>query len=320
MFTEQEKIDMLECFLANNKSPALAIREYRAKFPDRTIPERHIFLKIYKAFKNSGTIRKEKRNRRRSVLNEDKQLDVLLHFEENSETSTRLAAVDLSLSKTSLVRCLSINKWHPYKFQPVQKLHERDYPRRMDFCREMLQFDPNNFTKILWTDEAIFTTASGIFNRKNTYYWSSENKRKTLEVQKQGWRSVKVWCGILRNKILGPIFYEENMNSQSYLRLLENEIEDALDNLSLQDRVGLIWQQDGAPYHKSQVVQDFLNERYPVWIGQNGTIPWPPRSPDLTPLDFFVGGLKNLGKQPETNDNTRVATKIFRMCGLFKFN
>lgn len=194
---------MLECFLANNKSPALAIREYRAKFPDRTIPERHIFLKIYKAFKNSGTIRKEKRNRRRSVLNEDKQLDVLLHFEENSDLN-KTGRSGLKLIKNIFSQ--SINKWHPYKFQPVQKLHERDYPRRMDFCREMLQFDPNNFTKILWTDEAIFTTASGIFNRKNTYYWSSENKRKTLEVQKQGWRSVKVWCGILRKKKYGVQF------------------------------------------------------------------------------------------------------------------
>ena len=24
------------------------------------------------------------------------------------------------------------------------------------------------------------------------------------------------------------------------------------------------------------------------WIGREGTPPWPPRSPDLTPLDFFM--------------------------------
>lgn len=26
------------------------------------------------------------------------------------------------------------------------------------------------------------------------------------------------------------------------------------------------------------------------WIGIGGTIPWPPRSPDLNPLDFFLWG------------------------------
>jgi hypothetical protein len=27
-----------------------------------------------------------------------------------------------------------------------------------------------------------------------------------------------------------------------------------------------------------------------AWIGRGGTIAWPPRSPDLTPLDFSVCG------------------------------
>ncbi|KYN06954.1 hypothetical protein ALC62_02077, partial [Cyphomyrmex costatus] len=26
------------------------------------------------------------------------------------------------------------------------------------------------------------------------------------------------------------------------------------------------------------------------WIGRRGAIEWPPRSPDLTPLDFFLWG------------------------------
>jgi hypothetical protein len=26
------------------------------------------------------------------------------------------------------------------------------------------------------------------------------------------------------------------------------------------------------------------------WVGHEGPIPWPPRSPDITPLDFFLCG------------------------------
>jgi len=34
-----------------------------------------------------------------------------------------------------------------------------------------------------------------------------------------------------------------------------------------------------------------LNERFPdAWIGRGGPIPWPPRSPDLSPLEFFLWG------------------------------
>jgi len=48
---------------------------------------------------------------------------------------------------------------------------------------------------------------------------------------------------------------------------------------------------DGAPPYFSCFVTDVLNERFPdAWIGRGGPIPWPPRSPDLSPLDFFLWG------------------------------
>ena len=34
-----------------------------------------------------------------------------------------------------------------------------------------------------------------------------------------------------------------------------------------------------------------LNEVFPNrWIGRGGPISWPPRSPDITPLDYFLWG------------------------------
>ena len=39
------------------------------------------------------------------------------------------------------------------------------------------------------------------------------------------------------------------------------------------------------------IVREFLNETFRNrWIGRNGPTPWPPRSPDITPLDFFLWG------------------------------
>ena len=36
-------------------------------------------------------------------------------------------------------------------------------------------------------------------------------------------------------------------------------------------------------------VRGSLNATFPNrWIGRDGPISWPPRSPDLTPLDFFL--------------------------------
>ena len=48
---------------------------------------------------------------------------------------------------------------------------------------------------------------------------------------------------------------------------------------------------DGAPAHFSIAARQVLNDKYPNrWIGRGGPVPWPPRSPDLTPLDFFFMG------------------------------
>lgn len=49
------------------------------------------------------------------------------------------------------------------------------------------------------------------------------------------------------------------------------------------------------PPHYAVNVRRYLNEVFPRrWIGRRGPIEWPPRSPDLTPLDFFLWGyLKN---------------------------
>jgi len=54
--------------------------------------------------------------------------------------------------------------------------------------------------------------------------------------------------------------------------------------------------QDGAPPHFICFVTDVLNEIFPdAWIGRGGPIPWPPRSPDISPLDFFLWGyIKNI--------------------------
>ncbi|KYM95854.1 hypothetical protein ALC62_13505, partial [Cyphomyrmex costatus] len=39
------------------------------------------------------------------------------------------------------------------------------------------------------------------------------------------------------------------------------------------------------------LVRQFLDETFAHrWIGRRGYIEWPPRSPDLTPLDYFLWG------------------------------
>jgi hypothetical protein len=67
------------------------------------------------------------------------------------------------------------------------------------------------------------------------------------------------------------------------------------------------FQQDGAPLHYAVTVRKFLDEQLPSrWIGRRGLVEWSPRSPDLTPMDFFFWGVdkdKVFSRKPRTVDD-----------------
>ncbi|CAL1265239.1 unnamed protein product, partial [Larinioides sclopetarius] len=71
-------------------------------------------------------------------------------------------------------------------------------------------------------------------------------------------------------------------------------------------------QNDGAPPHFSLSVRKALNGKYPdSWIGRDGPIPWPARSPDLTPLDFFFWGyIKNIVYSERIADISHLKRRI----------
>ncbi|GFX43429.1 transposable element Tcb1 transposase [Trichonephila clavipes] len=58
----------------------------------------------------------------------------------------------------------------------------------------------------------------------------------------------------------------------------------------------VVFQQDGAPSHYARHVREHLDRTFPNrWIGRGGPVTWPPRSPDLSPLDLFLwGAMKGL--------------------------
>ena len=100
-----------------------------------------------------------------------------------------------------------------------------------------------------------------------------------------------VWCGIHYDIIIGPYFFNANVTSQTYLEVLEDVLTPYFDGLSLFSLSKTYFQQDGALAHFAKRVRDRLNHQLPgKWIGRRGPIEWRPRSPDLTPLDFFLWG------------------------------
>lgn len=111
-----------------------------------------------------------------------------------------------------------------------------------------------------------------------------------------------VWAGIIDNDVIGPFFFEANVDGNSYLQMLQDKVVPSLiaKGYNVKD---VIFQHDGAPSHNKTNVRQYLNATFDTWIGRGGRINWPARSPDLNPLDFFVWGVikDRLYISPPTN-------------------
>ncbi|KAJ8942984.1 hypothetical protein NQ318_001708 [Aromia moschata] len=105
----------------------------------------------------------------------------------------------------------------------------------------------------------------------------------------------------------------KNLNRNTYLGMLQNFLTDKLDELPLSYRTRIFFQQDGCPAHHAVTVRNWLNSEFNEhWIGRDGPILWPPRSPDLTILDFYLWGcLKQIVyREPLENDEEQLKTMI----------
>ncbi|KAJ8962486.1 hypothetical protein NQ318_000874 [Aromia moschata] len=91
------------------------------------------------------------------------------------------------------------------------------------------------FLYIIWSDEAKFTK-NGVFNRRNSHYWSDYNVHPFRERNFQESWQFNAYCAIRNDGVLALEFYQDNLNAN------------------------------------------------------NGPHLWPPRSPDLSVLDFFIWG------------------------------
>ena len=297
VLSERQRIEVLILLGCGDRmrSQSEVCTLFNAKYPENHISQATV-SKILHKFEEHGTVKDLSRSGRPHVLDEDQKLDIAVSLQEDPHLSTVSLAQNNPASRRTIGRFLKTEKYHPYKVYLVQELLEDDYDRRLQFCEEIMRrCDENNGfpLNILFSDEATFYL-NGVVNRHNYRFWSQENPHWICEAHTQRPQKVNVWAGIINNRILGPYFFEGNLTAARYLDFLRFELVPALAVMFPNEAdpdipTETLWfQQDGAPPHFGINVREYLDEIFAGrWIGRRGTIEWPPRSPDLTSLDYF---------------------------------
>lgn len=292
-----------------------ARRLYQDRFPGRRIPHHTTFCSIDRRLREYGSFKLHRECGRPSgVTTPEVEERILEKVAYNQRISIRTLARESNVSGTTVWRILNTNRLYPYHLQRVQGLSAADFPNRMQFSQWFLHkliHTPNFSSSIIFTDESTFTR-NGIINFHNMHLWAEENPHGILPTRYQRQFSFNVWACILGDRILGPYFLPTRLNGEVYLGFLQEHLCEMLEDIDLQTRRQLWFMHDGAPAHFHRAVRAYLDERFNhQWIGRGGPVAWPPRSPDLNPLDFYLWGhLKNMVYHSEVTTPDELRERI----------
>ena len=161
-----------------------------------------------------------------------------------------------------------------------------------DWALEQLQADPLFHRKIVFSDEAHFWL-NGFVNNQNYRIWSDIIPEEILQTQLYS-EKCTVWCGLHTGGLIGPYFFKNEagvnvtVNGERYRTMINEYFFRNMDGIDPDE----MWmQQDGATCHTANETIELLQTRFgDKLISRNGLVNWPPRSCDLTPLDYFLWG------------------------------
>ena len=147
---------------------------------------------------------------------------------------------------------------------------------------------------VIFSDEKWWVLDSSP-NSQNERRWSLFNPREYAECKYQGKKKVMCWMGFLQGAVLGPFWFVDEqqrpitLNQFSYLNMLEHDLWPVLRERRNLRRIWFM--QDRATCHCTGRVLSWLGTKFNDRIISRRTpIPWPPQSPDLNPLDFWLWG------------------------------
>ncbi|GFW28369.1 uncharacterized protein TNCV_4640341 [Trichonephila clavipes] len=220
-----------------------------------------------------------------------------MHGEFSARAVARRTGIPYTTVWLALRRTL---RCYPYKIHRHHELLPGDSVNRRAFAvwafQKMVE-DDDWLSNLLWTDEAHFTLRGSVITH-NCRIWATENPRTVVETPLHN-EKVTVWVGFTTSTVIGPFFCEEMRDSgfvtatvtgERYADILQNCIIPSLADKHLLERT--IFMQDGALPHIARRVKDLLRRSFgdDRVLSRHFHHAWPPRSPDLSPCDYWLWG------------------------------
>jgi hypothetical protein len=180
-------------------------------------------------------------------------------------------------------------KWinlYPYKPKNVQPLTKAHKNQRIAFSDWITQQDPKFIDHVIWSDEKLWEERVHP-NKQNERVWAEVDPEVEVDCRVQGGKKIICWGAIINGQVILHWFpLNTSVNQHVYLDMLKTVLWPAVRSVSTNRQYW--YQQDGAMAHTTNMVRDWLGTKFGTRvISRYAEQPWPAKSPDLSPLDFW---------------------------------
>ena len=119
-------------------------------------------------------------------------------------------------------------------------------------------------------------------------------------------------CGVLGNRLIGPFVFDNNLTGNIW-SLPEAWVTKFVGRHPVNDKEPNVlptwWGSATLHSARTGVLKWIFSNR---WLGRGGPIAWPPRSPDLTPMDYYLGGhMKTLVYETKVDSRAALRRRVF---------
>ncbi|XP_032687204.1 uncharacterized protein LOC116851661 [Odontomachus brunneus] len=215
------------------------------------------------------------------------------------ERAQELISEDPGLSLTKLAKTLGVSdttmrriaeedlRFKSYVIKVRQMLSEAAKMNRVARCNLLLCSLKNEAAGRIrfFSDEKIFSVDAKV-NRRNDRWLARDPEDVPIIARTKFPVSVHV-LGVVSSEghVMPPHFFQkkETVTKEVYLHVLTKIVKPWIETVAAGKPY--VFQQDGAPAHTSHLVQNWLSDKMDMFWSKEF---WPPNSPDLNPLDYYV--------------------------------